>query len=316
MTEIYTRERIVSALSKMDITRPLEEGFIEYSRGNVMVPPVGELMFEDPPGETHIKYGYIKGQDVYVIKIASGFYNNPVMGLSSSSGLMLVFSQKTGYLKTILLDEGFLTDVRTAVAGQIAARYLSPSKVKGIGVIGTGIQARMQMEYLKPVTSCRKLHVWGRTEAHVTTYQKEMETLGFEVFPEDSPAGVAKACNLIVTTTPSTKPLLFLKDIQDGTHITAVGSDTSHKQELDVNILENATLVIADSISQCRVRGEISKALAAGKLQESKILELGRVIENPKLVNVPEPLNSVADLTGVAVQDVQIAAAVCRALVD
>ena len=134
-----------------------------------VVPPVGELVLQDPPGDVHIKYGYLTDDDYYVIKIASGFYENPKLGLPSSNGLMLVFEQKTGELRSILLDEGHLTDVRTAVAGAIAARYLAPSNVSRIGILGTGIQARLQLQYLQPVTSCRDVIVCGRDQLKLDT---------------------------------------------------------------------------------------------------------------------------------------------------
>ena len=124
MTKIYTLEQIKQASAALDFSPAIEAGFVAYSNGQVVVPPVGELTFEDPPGDTHIKYGYIKGDEIYVIKIASGFYENAKFNLPTGSGLMLVFSQQTGELLTILLDEGYLTNVRTAVAGEIVARYM------------------------------------------------------------------------------------------------------------------------------------------------------------------------------------------------
>jgi len=314
MPKIVSLAEIKEVTGKLDLVTPIAAGFVAYSRGEVVVPPVGELVFDDPPGDTHIKYGYIKNRDTYVIKIASGFYKNPERGLSSSSGLMMVFSQKTGILKTILLDDGYLTNVRTAIAGQIAANYLAPSGISAIGVLGTGIQARMQVAYLRSVTLCRKVLVWGRSEKGVEGYKREMEEDGFEVFPQHSPADVARQCQLIVTTTPSTVPLLKEEDINPGTHITAMGSDTPGKQELDATIIAKADYVVADSIEQCRGRGEISKAMAEGRIEEENILELGQIIENPDLVTLTENSISVVDLTGVAVQDVQIASAVCEAL--
>jgi len=122
MVQIIPLEVIERVLKRIDVVGLMEEGFVAYSEGRAMVPPVGELIFEDPPGETHIKYGYIRGGDHYVIKIASGFYGNSEIGLPSGSGLMLLLSQKTGFLEAVLLDEGRLTDVRTAAAGAVAAR--------------------------------------------------------------------------------------------------------------------------------------------------------------------------------------------------
>lgn len=321
MTRIIELDKIKTLIKDADLSQLIEEGFVAYSHNQVVVPPVGELSFKEPPGDTHIKYGRISGADHFVIKIASGFYRNPELGLPSNSGLMLVFSSRTGILDTILMDEGYLTDVRTAIAGQIASRYLAPSQVQAIGVLGTGIQARMQVEYLAPVTTCKDLVVWGRTPEKTRLYKQDMKALGFRVRVADDPAEVAAEANLIITTTPSQTPLLFAQDIRPDTHITAMGSDTAAKQELDETILERADLVVADSISQCRERGEISKALAAGCLEEEDIMELGQIIGTYRGKNQGSQINArasedqitVADLTGVAVQDIQIATAVCRA---
>ena len=314
MATVYTLQEIKKALSSVDLTFFIEQGFIAYSNNEVVVPPVGELIFEDPPGDTHIKYGYIKSDDIYVIKIASGFYQNPDIGLASSSGLMLVFSQKTGMLQTVLLDEGHLTDVRTAVAGQIAVKHVASKTIKAIGVLGTGIQARMQVEYLKSVTPCRELFVWGRTPKRVAEYKNDMEAAGFQVTPVDAPNQVVQHANVIITTTPATTPLLFAEDLRPGTHITAMGSDTDKKQELDEDILARADIIVADSISQCRERGEISKALAAGVIEEKDVYELGDVIANKKSCSRNDSSISIVDLTGVAVQDIKIAGAVCQNL--
>lgn len=314
MARTVMLDRINAVLEKLELSSAIETGFVAYSNNEVVVPPVGELIFDSPPGDTHIKYGYIKDDDYFVIKIASGFYENIKLGLPSSSGLMLVFSQKTGLLDTILLDEGHLTNVRTAVAGQIAARYLAPRKITAIGVFGTGIQARMQVEYLKPMTDCRELVVWGRSQESLDSYRSEMEHMGFRVTTTQQASEVPESCNLIITATPSDVPLIAVKDVRPGTHITAMGSDTSEKQEVDPEILASADIVVADSISQCLERGEIFKAIQAGKLDQERVRELGHVIQNPALGRQTDSQITLADLTGVAVQDIQIAKAVCRAL--
>ncbi len=314
MTQIINLEQIKKISRELDFAPLIEEGFAAYSDGRVVVPPVGELSFAAPPGDTHIKYGYIKDDDCFVVKIASGFYQNPSRGLPSNSGLMLVFSQKTGILQTILLDEGYLTDVRTAVAGGIAAKFLGPSQIAAIGVFGTGIQARMQVLELASVTPCRKLVVWGRSEEKLDQYRNYMEGRGYTVSTTTDGAEVAAACNLIITATPSATPLLGADTIRAGTHITAMGSDTPTKQELDPAILARADLVVGDSISQCRERGEICKALEAGLLDENNIIELGWIINGKRQGRSSDSQITVADLTGVAVQDIQIAKAVCAGI--
>lgn len=313
--KIMTLAEIKTAVSHLDLLPAIEAGFVSYSAGAAVVPPVGELLLEDPPGDVHIKYGYLKGGDSYVVKIASGFYHNPQMGLPSSNGMMLLFSQQTGQPLAVLLDEGYLTDLRTAVAGAIAAKYLAPQPVERIGIVGTGIQARLQLRHLREVVACRDVLVWGRSSDKLAAYAAEMTAEGFAVATTQTASDIGASCNLIVTTTPATTPLLAAMDIRPGTQITAVGADTPHKQELDPAILGQADLVVADSISQCLVRGEIVHAIAAGQLAEASLVELGDVIAGKAAGRTRADQITVADLTGVAVQDIQIATAVYGAVV-
>ncbi len=314
MATIYERDVIEKVVANLPLLGTIEDGFAAHAQGRVVVPPVGELNFQDPPGDTHIKYGYIKDDDVFVIKIASGFYENPTRGLESGSGCMLVFSQETGQLYSILLDEGYLTDVRTALAGAIAAKYLAPKEVDVIGVLGTGVQARMQVLALADVRPCKRIAVWGRSPDGAMRYLQAMEGEGYEVTLCDTPADVAAQAKLLITTTPSATPLLNAKDVQVGTHITAMGSDTPGKQELAVDVIARADLVVADSRSQCVERGEIAKAVQAGVFELDKAIELGEVVQQPSLGRTSENQITVADLTGVAHQDIQIAKAVVEAL--
>ena len=314
MTNIYTLEQIKGVVEGLNFATEIEQGFVAYSNGQVVVPPVGELTFDDPPGDTHIKYGYIKGDDFYVIKIASGFYQNVNINLPSSSGLMLVFSQKTGVLITVLLDEGFLTNIRTAVAGEIVAKYMAPREVSAIGVFGTGTMARMQVQILKSVTDCNRILVWGRSEASLESYRDDMQSQGYDVQTTLDSTDVTEGSNLILMTTPSYTPLITADEVRKGTHITAMGSDTADKQELDAKILGLADIVVADSLSQCQERGEIYKALLTGDLDMNKVIELGSAIESGQPIRASEDQITVADLTGVAVQDVQIAKVVSAAL--
>ena len=310
MSEIFSRAQIEDALQHVDVTTAIEEGFVAYSQGKVVVPPVGELVFEDPPGDVHIKYGYIKGDDYFVIKVASGFYGEVDTGLPPYDGLMLVFSQKTARLECILLDECYLTNVRTAAAGAVVAKYLAPSKVERIGVFGAGVQGRMQVEALLPIIDCRDVIVWGTGQEELDAYRKAMEGHGLTIQTTQAADEIAASCNLIVTATPSHQPLLSVDQIRVGTHITAMGADTREKNELQPEILGKADLVVADSIEQCRVRGEIFHALEAGLLQDGEVVELGNVIANPDLGRGSDSQITVADLTGVAVQDIQISKAV------
>ena len=310
MTDVFRLPEIKTILSNFDLIEIIEEGFVAYSQGKVVVPPVGELIFEDPPGDAHIKYGYIRGDDYFVIKIATGFYENTQLGIATGNGLMLVFSQKTGELVSVLLDEGHLTDVRTAAAGAVAAKHLAPTNVECIGVMGAGIQGRLQLTYLASIIPCRSVMVWGINDQELESYALEIGNLGYDVRTTREAEQVPASCRLIVTATPSKSPLLKAEWIRPGTHVTAMGSDTHEKIELDPQILAQADIVVSDSISQSKTRGEIFRATRAGVLNRQDLIELGAVIQNPSLRRQDDKQISVADLTGVAVQDIQIAKAV------
>jgi ornithine cyclodeaminase len=300
-------DEIKAILPAVDLLTAIEEGFAAYSAGRAVVPPVGELLLEG--GDVHIKYGYLREEPFYVVKIASGFYGNPALGLPSSNGLMLLFEQRTGQLRCVLLDEGYLTDMRTAAAGAIAARHLAPRWVERIGIVGTGNQARQQLRFLHELAPCPVL-VWGRGEAQLEDYAADMVDYEFQIETTTDASDILKHCNLVVTTTPATEPLLFATDLRPGTHITAVGSDTAQKQELDPAILGRADLVVADSIKQCLERGEIHQALKAGTIADSDVVELGYIISGQYPGRSSDEQITVADLTGVAVQDIKIAEAV------
>ncbi len=229
---------------------------------------------------------------------------------------MLLFKQTTGELACILLDEGYLTNVRTAAAGAVAAKHLAPENVHCIGIFGAGTQGRMQAEYLASIVDCKNLMVWGIDKGELDIYQKDMEKRGYQVQTTREPAEIAEQCNLIITATPSKKPLLKASDIRKGTHITAMGSDTPEKQELDSEILAKADLVVGDSLEQCRSRGEIYRATEAGVIEKDIAVELGQVISSPKIGRTNDDQITVADLTGVAVQDIQISKIVYQALIE
>ncbi len=227
---------------------------------------------------------------------------------------MLVFKQKTGELACILLDEGYLTNIRTAAAGAVVAKYLAPRTVQRIGIFGAGIQGKMQLEYLRSTVECDEVIVWGINQQELNDYIKAVEPLECYIQTTQDAEEVAATCNLIVTATPSKSPLLLAEQITKGTHITAVGSDTPEKQELDSKILQMADIVVADSISQSQARGEIFKALEAGLIKKENLVELGNVIGNKELQRSSDEQITVADLTGVAVQDIQISKAVFEVL--
>lgn len=300
--KIYTRNEIEQAIDIPFLMQEIEEGLRLASEGKAISAPVSFMQFESPKGDIHIKSGAFFDGEMYVVKIASGFYENPVLGLPSSNGATLLFSQKTGELITILLDEGRLTDVRTGLAGAIAAKYLAPNPITRIGIIGTGTQAKEQLYYLQHVTSCRNVLVWGRDRLKAKKFASDPCLKAFNIAVSQNIEEITQNCNLIVTTTASSKPFLFGHQLQPGSHITAVGADDMGKQELDESVFDRADLIIVDSLSQCSSYGDLSHA---------KNVDLNHVIELGKWLQESRKRQShwvtVADLTGLAIEDLQVA---------
>jgi ornithine cyclodeaminase len=214
----------------------------------------------------------------------------------------------------ILLDEGYLTDLRTGAAGAVAAKHLAPKTVRRIGIVGSGTQARHQLRMLKPVVVCRAVLVWGRHPERLERYREEMTVEGFAVETTMDARDVMATCDLIVTATASRAPLLLRDQLRPGIHITAVGADSPGKQELDPLILRRAEVVVADSLSQCVERGEIAHALRSRCVRSEDVVEIGAVIAGNAPGRLSEEDITVADLTGVAVQDIEIARTVLDAI--
>lgn len=303
-------DTIQSLLPQIDVFDTIRQGFIAYSKRQAVIPPVGELLFDQPPGEVHIKYGYIKTAPYYVIKVASGFYDNPKQGLPSSQGLNLLFNKENGQLLAILLDQGYLTDIRTAVAGAISSKALAPSQVDSLGILGAGTQAFLQWEYHRQLIDFQEAIIWNRSPEKAARLVAKIQERGGHARLANSIEELSHQAQLIVTTTPATAPLIRKDWIQAGTHITAVGADMPHKMELEPELVAKADLVVVDSIAQTKRQGEWSQALRKSLVQEEQAVELGSVLSNPQLGRQNDTQITIADLTGVAVQDLMISQAI------
>ena len=307
--KIYRLEQLLEVQDIEFLIQRIEKGFLAFSQGKVNMPPVCHMQFFQPPGDLHIKCASMTEEGCYVVKIASCFPENSKLGLPSIQGMMLLFSQRSGKPEVLFLDEGYLTHLRTAIAGAICAKYLAPKNPLEIGIIGAGQQARFQLKLLSHITSCREVWVWARNQVECEKYRQDETLKDFNIHIASSAKEVATHCRLIVTTTPSSEPLLFAHDIVKGTHITAVGSDRPGKQELDPAILKSADRIIVDSRKQCFNYGETFHALKTGMIAEDVVDEIGEIIAGNKQKRVSESEITVADLTGLGIQDLEIALA-------
>jgi ornithine cyclodeaminase/alanine dehydrogenase-like protein (mu-crystallin family) len=293
----------------------VERAFSAYATGRAELPGVIHLDVPERQGEIHIKAGYLHGGDYYAVKLASGFPGNTALGLPSSGGMVVVCDARTGAPAAVLLDNGYITDLRTAAAGAVAARHLAREAIDTVGVIGTGVQARLQVQLLAQVRSFRAVNVWGRRPEAARRCAADLAAsdalpAGARVAVVDTVEAAARSADIVFTVTASRRPLVRAEWIAKGSLVIAVGSDGADKQELDAGVLAAADRVVADSLAQCRRIGEIHHAIDAGLLDETGVTELGRITAGlaPGRRTVEETI--VCDLTGVGVQDVAAAAVV------
>ena len=303
---VLTKEEIESVLTIEDAIEAVEDGFKAYNSGRAIVPFPVALEVPDHNGDIHIKPGYIKGYGTYTIKIASGFYDNSKLDLPATHGMLLLFDSKTGFPLCFEVDRCFLTDMRTAAAGAVAARALAKKTVKRVAVIGTGTQARMQIEALSKVRRFDELRVWGRNPDRVTKYVADMKkVLKARIVPAKTAEEAVFGSEIVVTATMTSTPIVKASWIGRGTHITAMGSDSPEKQELETAVLGKADKIVVDSLKQCAALGEVHHALKDGTMKEKDVYaELGEVLLGKKKGRESDDEITVCDLTGIAVQDV------------
>ncbi|WP_426126033.1 ornithine cyclodeaminase family protein [Pararhizobium sp. PWRC1-1] len=312
---ILSRSEIEALIDLDSAHAAVQAAYIAASAGLATMPPVSYLAFPEKDGDCHIKYGHIAGDPTFVVKIAAGFYGNPSIGLPTSNGVMLAFSAQTGVLEAILLDEGFLTDLRTGLGGAIATRALCRPDARRVAIIGTGIQARWQVRCLRQAMPETRFAftIWGRSQEKARETANVLNGEGIDASVSSDLERLCRDAEIIITTTPSREPLIRNAWIQPGTHITAIGADAPGKQELDAALVARAGRRICDSLEQSLDHGEFSTAFRAGDISAENCGELGAVVGG-KVVGRGHPGDiTIADLTGVAVQDIAIATAVLNA---
>jgi ornithine cyclodeaminase len=289
----------------------VREAFILFAHGRATLPGVIGIEFPGRDGEAHIKGAYLHGTPYWSIKAATGFYGNATHGLPILGGLSLVFSAETGFLDTLLLDNGFLTELRTGAAGALAADLLAKREIAQALIVGAGSQARYQLEALLGVRHPERAVIFARRPEAAQAFVQEMgERCQIEVGVAPDLQRAVEASDLIVTATPSRAPLIEAAWLRPGVHITAIGSDFPDKQELAIDVLTRADLVAADHPPQAATQGETHHAITAGRLRLEDVIPLGVIAAGLTSGRTSDDQITVADLTGLGIQDAAVANAV------
>ncbi|SEL82764.1 ornithine cyclodeaminase [Bosea lupini] len=305
LTEAELRRIVRLDLSAIDC---IEQAFAALATRPVAMPPILRLDIPEHRGEVDVKTAYVPGFGGFAIKVSPGFFDNPRLGLPSLNGLMILFSARTGLVEALLLDNGYLTDVRTAAAGAVAARHLARPDAAVAAIFGAGMQARLQLEALALVRPLREARIWARDPRKANEAARELSRkLGFAVAAVADPQAAMRGADVIVTTTPAERPILMADWLEPGQHVTAMGSDSEHKNEVDPAAFARVTYV-TDRLSQTRRLGELASAIRAGLAAADQVFaELGEVIAGKRPGRRSSDEITLADLTGTGVQDTAIA---------
>ncbi len=311
---LLTEQEIRDSVDMVVAIDAVERAFEALEHDQVTQPPPIGLDLPDIDAEVHVKGAHVHGSDHFVFKLVSGFYQNPQMGLPMANGLVLAFDANHGQPAALLFDNGYLSDLRTGAAGAVVARHLAPQELRRVALIGAGEQARMQLRALAEVRTIPGVSIWNRNPERARQCAADMtDELDLAVEAVDRIEDAVQGASVVITVTPAREPLVRAEWIEPGTHITAVGSDGPDKQELDVEVLHLADVVVADRLSQCIELGEIHHAVDAGRLQADACVELGAVVLGRAAGRETDDQITVADLTGVGVQDAAIASATLHA---
>jgi ornithine cyclodeaminase len=311
MTITMLNEGELRECARLDVATldTIADAFAALHRGEAVMPPVLSMELPDQNAEADIKTAWMKGFDGFAVKVSPGFFDNPTHGLPSLSGMMTLLSAKTGFVQAILLDNGWLTDLRTAAAGGVAARCLARTDARTAAIIGTGVQARLQLEALTLVCPIERVIFWGRDAAKARRCADHaVERLGLSAAVSETAAEAVRRADVAVTTTPATEAIIGTDALHPGLHITAMGSDAPTKNEIDPAALAAADVLVCDRQSQCSERGELRSALAAGTIAADRVLpELGALVAGAQTGRDNAEQVTIADLTGTGIQDTAIA---------
>ena len=306
LTEAELRGQIQLDLGVVDC---VENAFHALATKSVVMPPIMRLDILENNGEIDVKTAYIPGVDSLAIKISPGFFDNPKLGLPSVNGLMVLFSTRTGMVEALLLDNGYLTDLRTAAAGAVAAKYLSRADSRRAAILGAGVQAGLQLEALTLVRDIESASIWARDPGRAAAAAEKLSRrLGIPVEARSEVAAATDGADIVVTTTPADRPLLLAEHIGAGQHITAMGSDAEHKHEIDSRIIAGEARYFCDRLSQVRTLGELHHAIDDGLVAaDAEFTELGQVIAHQRPGRDTTDEITICDLTGTGIQDTAIA---------
>ncbi|MCW4019514.1 MAG: alanine dehydrogenase [Candidatus Bathyarchaeota archaeon] len=304
-----SEQEIAELLSIEEVMKAVENAFKEKALGYTQMPPKVYLNFPKYNGDLRAMPAYLERLDVASVKIVNCHPENPIKyGLPTVTATVLLLDPKTGTLQAVMGAKN-ITAMRTAAAGGIAAKYLARKNSKTASFIGAGVQARAQLVALLSVfPTLEEIRVCDLSPQTAQSFALETKTKAphCKVATFDSEAEAVRGADIVVTTTPSRKPVVQEPWVFEGTHFNCIGADAPLKEEIDPAILKKAKIVV-DDWEQASHSGELNVPLSQGILSKQDVwAELCEVIAGTKQARTSETEVTVFDSTGLAIQDAAV----------
>jgi alanine dehydrogenase len=305
---LIREEEVKGILSMEETIEIVEEAFRVKELGKTQMPPKVYLTFEKYQGDIRIMPSYLETLDSAGVKVVNVHpYNAVRYGMPTVMGIIILVDPKNGAV-TSIMDGTHITGMRTGAAAAVATKYLAKKGSRILGLVGAGVQAKMQLLALSKILRLEEVRVWSLPEPTMDAFIKEAETIYDLMFRlcRSCEECVSEA-DVISTVTPSTTPIVECTSIRPGTHINAMGADAPGKEELDPEILLKAKVVV-DDLTQSSHSGEINVPLQKGVLKEKDVYgELGEIIVGKKEGRTSDDEVTVFDSTGLSLLDVSTA---------
>ncbi|MEW6027147.1 MAG: ornithine cyclodeaminase family protein [Planctomycetota bacterium] len=315
MPYLIKKQQIEKVLKMSDVVNIMQKVFSLHGRGKIQQPSKSYIIFDKGDMRSMPSYIMSPDMDIAGIKCVTVHPDNPKKGLPTVMATILLIDPKTGY-NIAVLDGTLITDMRTGAAGALAAKYLSKKDSRRVAFVGAGQQAKTQLAGLMVVRKIKEVVVYDLSAdraAQFCKWAKGKFNLKTQVARTIHNATIN--CDIVVTTTPSRKPIVQPQDVSPGTHINAIGADAPGKQELNSALVKKSKIVI-DEWDQASHSGEINVPVTKGIIAKKHIYsELGKIAAGLKKGRTNNKDITIFDSTGLAAQDISTAFVVYHRLI-
>ena len=307
---LINEDELRQTITIAEAIETVKQAFMASAEGHMNMPGSFSLHLPDVQGKVNVEGTYFSQSPYYVINIDSHFRKNPDLNLPAENGVLLVFDAATGVPAAVMVDNGYLTNIKIGAAGALAADYLANHQISKAAVIGASKQAFMQLKSLTSVRQLESVWVWDASPLKADNYVRHMvedHDLNIRIAPS-SQAAVEQA-DLVIAAAESEQPVIKAAWLKPGVHITSTALDHQPvKQNLEPEIWQRADLIVVDSLKQCIQMGELYHAQRAGVIRYSDIQgDLSDLISGRTRGRTQADQITLADITGLGSHDTALA---------